>query len=104
MTHLHADFWVAPVDPTLGTPDYIKVKLVDFGANGVFGGGDDSESLVFLSSVFVGTSRALTPGQWSSVDIPLGEFTSLAGRAHLAQIVLESHSSIVYLDNLYLHK
>jgi hypothetical protein len=104
MTHLHADFWVAPVDPTLGTPDYIKVKLVDFGANGVFGGGDDSESLVFLSSVFAGTSRALTPGQWSSVDIPLGEFTSLAGRAHLAQIVLESHSSIVYLDNLYLHK
>jgi hypothetical protein len=38
------------------------------------------------------------------VDLPLGEFTALTGRAHLAQIVIESHSSIVYLDNLYLHK
>ena len=36
MTGLHLDLWVTQAAG-------FKVKLVDFGANGVFGGGDDKE-------------------------------------------------------------
>ena len=62
--------------------------------------GDDSEQeLTFNAS----TTPALTPGTWSALDIPLSDFTNLAGRAHLAQLLLAG-TSTVFVDNVYLHR
>lgn len=78
-----------------------RVKLVDFGANGAFGGGDDSEFEVPLS----GTSTPkLTAGAWSSLDIPLSAFTGLQSKAHLAQLIFSASSPTLYLDNVYFYK
>ena len=94
MTHVHADVWAAE-----GT--VFRIKLVDFGANGVFGGGDDTEhELTFNAS----TTPAFTTGGWASLDIPLSAFTGLTTRGHLAQIVLSGDTPTVYVDNLYFHR
>lgn len=92
MTHLHIDVW---------SPDFTKfgIKLVDFGANGIYdGSGDDVEhQLNFESPAKFG---------WVSYDIPLSDFTGLVTRAHLAQYILiaePSGSSTVFVDNLYLY-
>jgi DNA-binding NtrC family response regulator len=76
------------------------VKLVDFGANGVFGGGDDKEHEKLFNA---GTTPPVNPGAWVSLDVPLAEFTNLTTRAHLAQITLAG-SSTAFIDNVYLHK
>ncbi len=94
MTTLHLDVW---------TPDSttFKVKLVDFGANGAYGGGDDKESeLVFTAS----STPALTTKSWVRLELPLSSFTTLTTRAHLAQLVLSGSTSTVYVDNVYFHK
>ena len=45
MTHFHMDVWTP--DVTDGSSAYY-IKLIDFGADGVYGGGDDVEhELVF---------------------------------------------------------
>ncbi len=95
MTAFHADVY---------TPDStsVAIKLVDFGANGVYDvSGDDSEATVTFDA---STSPALALGAWNSFDIPLSSFTALKTRAHLAQLVVSGTKSTVYLDNLYFHK
>lgn len=94
MTHLHVDAFVNDASA-------FRLKLVDFGANGAFGGGDDSEHEITLGT---GTTPALTAGQWSSLDIPLALFTGLTGRAHLAQLILGGSSPTTYLDNVYFYR
>jgi len=93
MTHFHMDVY-APGG------SLFRVKLVDFGANGVFGGGDDKEQELSFSS---GTTPPFVSGQWSSLEVPLANFTNLTTRAHLAQIVL-SGTNTVFVDNVYLHR
>lgn len=94
MSFLHLDVWV--LDAT-----NFKVKLVDFGANGAFGGGDDSEHEITLT----GTSTpSVTTGAWNSIDIPLSAFSGLAARGHLAQMIISGSSRTVYLDNVYFYK
>lgn len=93
MTHLHVDFWAIAPD--------VRVKLVDFGANGVFGGGDDSEFELPLTAT---SSPAITPNAWSSLDIPLTAFTGLTGRSRIAQVVIAGASRTLYLDNLYFYR
>ena len=91
MTHFHTDVWSA--DFTV-----FKVKLVDFGANGAFGGGDDKEHEV--------TITAPAKGSWVSLDIPLSDFTGLTTRAHIAQLIYvgaPSGNNTVYVDNVYFH-
>ena len=93
MTHFHIDAYL-PSGSTL------RLKLVDFGPNGVFGGGDDAEQeLTFDAS----TTPAITPGQWSQLDIPLSSFTNLTSRANLAQMTLAGTSTL-FVDNVYLHR
>ena len=94
MTHLHIDAYVF-------SDAAFRVKLVDFGPDGVFGGGDDSESEVALSA---GTTPHVAAGGWSSLDIPLSAFGGLQGRAHLAQMIVSGSSSTVYLDNVYFYR
>lgn len=95
MTHFHIDIWTPnPTDP----PNNFKVLLVDFGANGEYGGGDDfSHEITF-------TSPTITTQNWISLDIPMTNFSGLQSRAHLAQLVLSGTLPDVYMDNVYFHK
>ena len=89
MTNFHIDVW---------TPNMtiFRVKLVDFGADGIFGGGDDSEHEI----EFVSPAQ----NEWVSYDIPLADFTGLASREHLAQYILSGQpigGGTAYVDNVY---
>lgn len=94
MTHFHMDIWTP--DPT-DLPKTFKVLLVDFGANGIFGGNDDASHEVSF------TRPTLATKQWVSLDIPLSNFTGLTNRAHLAQLVLSGDLPNVYVDNVYFY-
>ncbi len=92
MTAIHLDVYI-PSGTTF------KVKLVDFGSDGVYGGGNDKEQeLTFNAS----TTPAVTPGTWSALEIPLSSYTLLTSRAHLAQLVL-SGPGTAFVDNVYFH-
>ncbi len=93
MTAFHIDAWIPG-------GNIFKVKLVDFGADGVFGGGDDKEQELYF---FVGTPPMLAR-QWVSLDLPLSSFTNLTTRGHLAQLILSGDYGTVYVDNVYFHK
>lgn len=95
MTHFHIDIWTP--DPT-APPAAFKVLLVDFGANGTFGGGDDASHEISF------TSPILASQQWVSLDVPLASFTGLTTRAHLAQLVLSGDLPNVYIDNVYFYQ
>lgn len=91
MTHFHTDIWSANFTE-------FKVKLVDFGANGTFGGGDDVEHEI--------TVTAPDQEQWVSLDIPLSDFTNLTTKGHIAQLIYvaaPSGATTVYVDNVYFH-
>ena len=91
MTHLHLDLW-SPNVSQLG------IKLVDFGDDGAFGGGDDAEHQIDF--------EALSLGEWVSLDIPLEDFTNLTTRGHLAQYILVAQptgTSTIFLDNFYFY-
>jgi beta-glucanase (GH16 family) len=86
-THLHIDIW---------TPNatIFKVKLVDFGENGVYQGktNDDSEDELSFTPAL---------GSWVGYDIALSDFKGLKTRGHLAQMILSGSNSHVYIDNVY---
>ncbi len=91
MTDFNIDVW---------TPNMtaFRVKLVDFGADAAFGGGDDTEhELVFTPTL----------NGWNTISVPLTDFTNLTGKAHIAQIIfsgLPTGTGTVYLDNVYFSK
>jgi len=90
MTYFHLDMW---------TPDAndFKVKLVDFGADAAYGGGDDSEHEI--------TFAAPATETWISYDIPLSDFTSLLHRNHLAQLIfVKAPLGTIFLDNIFFYK
>lgn len=94
MTHLHLDVW------TPGGTTF-KVKLVDFGADGIYSLDDDSESELTFNAA---SSPPLSIGTWTSLDIPLAGFGGLLERAHLAQMVLSGDTRTVFVDNVYFHQ
>lgn len=95
MTHLHMDVWA----PSGGL---FKVKVVDFGADGTWGGAPDSEYELMFNG---GTVPPFFSGQWSPLEIPLSDFTGLVSWEHLAQMVISSSDvSTVIVDNVYFHK
>lgn len=95
MGFFHMDIWTP--DAT-AAPNNFKVLLVDFGADGVFGGGDDKQHEVTI------TSPTLVSNNWVSIDLPLSAFTGLTTRAHLAQLVLSGSLPNVIIDNVYFYK
>jgi len=87
MTHFRMDYWTANMDP-------FKVKLVDFGANGQYAGGDDSESELSFQP---------TAQTWNTLEIPLTQFSNLNSLAHFAQLILSGSpagSGVVFVDNI----
>jgi len=91
---IHIDLWVN--DPT----DF-RLKLVDLGDDGVFGGGNESESEVLLSET---SNPPLQFGQWNSLDIPFSAFPGgLANRSNLGQMILSGANSTYYIDNVYFY-
>jgi hypothetical protein len=95
MTHFHADFYFpGPIAPGR----QLRVLVVDFGANGVFGGGDDTRH----STTFV--APILVTQNWVSIDIPFSAMPNLASRANLGQIIFEGgDNSILWVDNIYFY-
>lgn len=91
MTHFHVDVWTANATE-------IKIKLVDFGADGAFNGGDDVEHEITIAS----------PAQqeWVSIDIPLSDFTGLTTRGNIAQLIFvgsPSGQNTLYIDNVFFY-
>lgn len=91
MSYFHVDIW---------TPDMtaFHVKLVDFGPDGAYGGGDDTAVEI---SVPVTALK-----QWQSIDLPLSSFTGMNFK-NQAQIVIVGEpyaGGTVFLTNVYYHK
>lgn len=98
MDYFHIDIW-APTGTTF------RVKLVDFGADGVYSGcpncGDDRESELTFNAA---STPPFSTGTWVGLDIPLASFSNLTSRSHISQIVLSGDTRTVYVDNVYFHK
>ena len=94
MTHLHLDVFI----PGAVAPGrQLRVIVVDFGANGVFGGDDTRHSTTF-------TAPTLVSQNWVSIEIPFSAMPGLGSRSKLAQIILEGgDNSNLYVDNIYFH-
>jgi uncharacterized protein (DUF2147 family) len=94
MTHFHMDVW---------TPDgfdngeVFKVKLVDFGADGAWSGGDDVEHELTFGA------PTMMMGGWVSLDMPLSDFTNLTTTSHMAQLIISGDPNTVYVDNVYFY-
>ena len=92
MTHFHMDIWTPDATDDLSA---FKVKLVDFGGDGAWSGGDDTEhELTFMAPV-------LASETWVSLDMLLDDFTNMTAREHLAQLVISGDPNTVYVDNIY---
>jgi len=93
MTHVHLDvFFPGAIAPGR----QLRVLVVDFGANGVFGGGDDTRH----STTF--TAPTLVSQNWIGIDIPFSAMPNLLSRSNLAQLILEGgDGSVLYVDNIY---
>jgi hypothetical protein len=72
------------------------VKLVDFGANGTYQGGDDVEHEL--------TFTAPTQNAWNYYSINLSDFTGLTTKAHIAQIIMSGSGGDYYIDDIYFSK
>lgn len=92
MTHFHTDIWTSNLTE-------FKIKLVDFGANGVYDdGGDDVEHEIVVSNP--------AQNEWVSIDIPLSDFVGLTTKSHIAQLIYSgtpTGSGTVFIDNVYFH-
>ena len=95
MTHFHMD---AFIPGTIAPGRQLRVIIVDFGANGVYSGGDDTRHSTTFTVPFVVSQN------WMSIDIPFSAMPGLASRSNLAQIILEGgDGSVIYVDNVYFY-
>ena len=104
-------------------PTQFRLKLVDYGADGVYSGGETGEPVGLLASVeeslrgIVSVELiddvedevtilppTLVTGGWVSIDVPLADFDELATREHLSQILISGDLTEVYVDNVYLYR
>ena len=90
MTHLYMDIWTPNITE-------FRVKLVDFGNDLSYAGGDDSEHELSFTPIV---------DNWVNLDIPLSSFTNLGSTQHIAQLILSGNptgSGVVYVDNVLFH-
>ncbi|MEO1715035.1 MAG: hypothetical protein AAFU60_17025, partial [Bacteroidota bacterium] len=95
MNTMHMDIWTP--DPTDGANEF-KILLANLGADGVFGGDNDSNHEITISSA------ELSSNTWVSLDIPLSSFTGLNARDNLGQMVLSGSLPNLYMDNVYFYQ
>jgi len=91
MNYFHVDVW---------TPNITKlyIKLVDFGANAAWSGGDDVEHELTFTPI---------QSTWNSYNLALSDFTGLTTRQHFAQLIFKGDpysTGILYIDNVYFSK
>jgi len=104
-------------------PTQLRLKLVDYGADGVYSHGQADESAGWLAApgdalraiftvetvddaedeVSVRPPRLVT-GTWVSVDLPLADFDQLTTRAHLSQILISGDLTEIHVDNVYFYR
>lgn len=93
-SNLHINMFIPGEIPS--NLDFL-ITLVDFGADGVNGGDDDSRQQVFFNS------SNFTAGSWSTLEIPI----TLTNRNRMGLILYENinNSSLTnfYLDNIYFY-
>ncbi len=105
-------------------PAQFRLKLVDYGADGIYGSvastQQDDEATGILQTLIglmgvaervddvehevVITPPTLVTGQWVGIDVPLADFDQLVTRDHLAQILISGDLENVYVDNIYLYR
>lgn len=76
----------------------LRFKLVDFGTDGAFGGGDDKEHETTVTPTING---------WMHVAVPIANMTGLTTKANIAQLIFASSpagTSVIYLDNIIFSK
>ncbi|WP_139205164.1 hypothetical protein [Pricia antarctica] len=72
MEFFHTDIWTADATE-------IRIKLVDFGPDWAFDGGDDTEHEITISDIQQNT--------WLSLDIPFTDLPRLTARSNIAQFI-----------------
>lgn len=75
-----------------------RFKIVDFGANGAFGGGDDVEHETTITPTLNG---------WNHISVPISGMTGLTTKSNIAQLIFASSpagTSVVYVDNILFSK
>ena len=96
MTHFHMDFYTE-------TPSLIgkvfNTKLSQWG-------GTAAEVSAAELNINDGTSPAVVSGSWVSIDVPItiGPWSNNITRNDIAQFLITSNLSVVYVDNIYFYK
>jgi subtilisin family serine protease len=95
MTHIYFNVWTP-------NADVMRIKLVDFGADGVYSpaadGGDDSEHEIEFSNFPKNT--------WLTVNLPLYRFENMSSTSNIAQIIFSAApagESTLSIDNLFFY-
>lgn len=95
MTHIHLD---AFIPAAIAPGRQLRIIVVDFGANGAFGGGDDTRHSTTFTAPF------LVSQSWMGIDIPFAAMPGLLSKSNLAQIILEGgDGSVIRMDNIYFY-
>lgn len=94
-SHLHVDLYLP--NALAGGANF-KINVVNFGADGAYGGGDDSNHVTTI------TAPTLKGQSWVSLNIPFSAMTNLKGRNNLGQIIFEgTNIPSFYADNIYFY-
>lgn len=99
MTHLHFNMYIPGAVPS--NFDFL-VTVVDFGANGVDGGGDDTRK-----QLFVPKSSSIKANEWLTIELPLNMTTkNKVGLIIYENINIPQGPGLkeFYLDNVYFYK
>lgn len=95
MSHLHLDIYLPNAMPAGAN---FKIQVLDFGANGVYGGNDDKTGETTI------TAPTLQGQKWVSLNIPLTAFAGLISKAHIGQVIfVGTNISGFYADNIYFY-
>ena len=96
MTHLHFN---AYFPGTIAPGRELRVIVVDFGANGAFGGGDDTRHSTTI------TAPRLVSRSWITIELPFSAMPNLSSRSNLGQIIFEGgDGGVMYVDNIYFYR
>lgn len=93
MSHLHINTYFPG---TIAPGRELRIIVVDFGANGAFGGGDDTRHSTTI------TAPTLVSGRWMTIELPFSAMPNLTSRSNLGQIIFEGgDGGVMYVDNMY---